>query len=182
MQHRRRILLINRKFQLKFTLFVFTWVLIISLALPLSLKTGLKQLLETLAPKIPIEALHQIEHFHDQIFAVYSVAALVAASILFWLCFLLSHRIAGPIYRIQIALERWTRGNIERNLKLRKHDHFKELADAYNGAAAEYSDFRNQVRVSCDQLELISRDLELKHRTQIQDIIGGMRCDNENKS
>jgi nitrate/nitrite-specific signal transduction histidine kinase len=182
MQHRRRILLINRKFQLKFTLFVCSWVVILSLALPLGLRASLSRFLEILSKTVNPEALQQIESFHYEVFRVYGVALLIAVGILFWLCIILSHRIAGPVYRIQSALERWKRGNVEHHLALRKDDHFEDLAKAYNEAANEYIELRNQVRAGCEKLEGIGRELDMKHRTQIQEIIGDLQCGNQKKS
>ena len=180
MQQSRRTLLINRKFQLKFTLFVCSWVLILSLSLPFGLWAGLNGLTENLAKNLSPEALQQIQKFHLQVFQVYSLAALIATAVLFWMCLILSHRIAGPIFRIQTAMNRWKRGNIEHQLKLREHDHFQELADAYNASAQEYIDLRNQVRESCEKLEFMAKELELKHRTQVQEIVGGLQCGNKN--
>lgn len=182
MQHRRRILIINRKFQLKFTLFVCSWVAILSFALPLGLNAGIDAFIEKLTPHVTPEVIRQVKDFHTNIFQVYGVAALIGLGILFWLCLLLSHRTAGPVYRIQSALERWKRGNVEHQLALRKDDHFTELATAYNEAAHEFIELRNQVRQSCEKLEELSRDLDLKHRTQVHEIIGGLQWSHEKKS
>jgi methyl-accepting chemotaxis protein len=179
MQHRRRRLLVNRKFQLKFTLFVCSWVAILSLALPLGLKAGVGALIEKLALTGSPELVHQIESFHSNLFRVYSLAALIGIGILFWLCLVLSHRIAGPVYRVQTALERWKRGNVESRLGVRKDDHFQELGAAYNEAASEFVELRNQVRDACKKLEGLSSDLDVKHRTQIHEIIGGLTWSHE---
>ena len=182
MQHQRRILLINRKFQLKFSIFICLWVAILSLALPFGLHSEMHSFMQVLSRSASPEALQQIQNFYSGMFRVYIAAVCIAVGILFWLCLVLSHRIAGPMYRIQTALERWKRGNIEHHLKLRKDDHFKELADAYNDAALEYIELRNQVRKVCEKLETLSQDLDMKHRAQIHEMTGDLQCSNPKKS
>ena len=44
----------------------------------------------------------------------------------------LSHRIAGPIYRIEKTLEEIGKGNFDIRIHLRKHDELKEIANAIN--------------------------------------------------
>jgi methyl-accepting chemotaxis protein len=146
MHQRRRNLIIHKKFQLKFCIFVIFWMLA----------------LKFLAPFLPATTLIFI--------------AAVATSIF------ISHRIAGPIYRIEKALERWKNGNVEANLQLRTGDEFQNLADAYNKAAAEFVKLRNQIRVTSVQLETFAQDLEPKHRAQMKEIIGELECHIEKKS
>lgn len=44
----------------------------------------------------------------------------------------ISHRIAGPIYRIKKFLDDVTNGDYSQRLKLRKHDELKDVAEAMN--------------------------------------------------
>lgn len=50
---------------------------------------------------------------------------------------LLSHRIAGPAYRIERTLKEIGRGNFDIHIKLRKHDELVGIADAINDMAAD---------------------------------------------
>ena len=43
-----------------------------------------------------------------------------------------SHRIAGPMYHLEKHIEMMIRGNYEEDLKFRKKDEFKQLADLIN--------------------------------------------------
>ncbi len=49
---------------------------------------------------------------------------------------LLSHKIAGPAYRIEKTLEEIGKGNFDINIKLRKYDELKGIANAVNDMAA----------------------------------------------
>jgi HAMP domain-containing protein len=46
--------------------------------------------------------------------------------------FLYSHRLAGPVYRLEKHLEEMIKGNYEARLHFRKKDEFKHLADVIN--------------------------------------------------
>jgi methyl-accepting chemotaxis protein len=146
MHQRRRNLIINKRFQLKFCVFVCFWMLV----------------LKYFGAFLPATIL---------VF----VGALLTALII-------SHRIAGPVYRIETALERWKNGNVESNLHLRTGDEFQKLADAYNAAAHEYVSLRNQMRNTSKFLHTLADDLEPKHRAQIQEMIGELECRIEKKT
>lgn len=49
----------------------------------------------------------------------------------------LSHRIAGPAYRIEKTLREIGKGNFDIRITLRKNDELKEVADAVNDMAAD---------------------------------------------
>ena len=52
-----------------------------------------------------------------------------------WLVILWTHRVAGPLVRIQAALEQMVRGDLGVNLKLRRGDLLVELANTVNRLA-----------------------------------------------
>lgn len=43
-----------------------------------------------------------------------------------------SHRMAGPVYRLEESIKSIIAGNLDFHIRLRKNDEFKELADALN--------------------------------------------------
>jgi len=45
---------------------------------------------------------------------------------------LMSHRVAGPLYRMQEHLNSVAEGKVDRPLKFRQKDYFQEIAEAYN--------------------------------------------------
>ena len=64
--------------------------------------------------------------------SVFVVTSLFVAIYLFVFGLLYSHRIAGPIYRLQQDLKGFTAGKPLRRIKFRKGDYFQELANAVN--------------------------------------------------
>lgn len=53
-----------------------------------------------------------------------------------WLGIMLSHRIAGPWYKLENILVEMSKGNVSEAIKLRKNDELKSLADALNSVTA----------------------------------------------
>ena len=60
---------------------------------------------------------------------------LLVAPFVVWSGILLTHKVAGPLLRIHVALAKMTRGDYNINMHLRKGDALVELADAVNGLA-----------------------------------------------
>jgi len=60
---------------------------------------------------------------------------LVVAPFVIWMGVMLTHKIAGPLVRIQAALARMTNGHYDVHLRLRKRDALVELAEGINRLA-----------------------------------------------
>jgi methyl-accepting chemotaxis protein len=86
---------------------------------------------------------------------------------------LFSHRIAGPIYRLERAAEDFVKGDFKR-IRLRKKDEFKEIEISVNKIA----DYLNNVQVSdsqfhlhiSDNLSQVSTMLENKTEHSIEEV------------
>lgn len=57
---------------------------------------------------------------------------LFVSPFIFFLGLLFSHKIAGPVYRIEKSIEEIAKGNLALRIKLRKGDEFWDLADIIN--------------------------------------------------
>ena len=64
--------------------------------------------------------------------AGFVVLALLLGGLMAWLGVRLSHRICGPLYRIQSELEAARAGEPIRPIRLRRHDQFQDLAATIN--------------------------------------------------
>jgi methyl-accepting chemotaxis protein len=58
----------------------------------------------------------------------------------------LSHRIAGPIYRVRDSIRRVVRGDLSFRVNLRRLDHFKNLARDFNGLMDYLEESRRHTR------------------------------------
>ncbi len=77
--------------------------------------------------------LHQILAEINEILLMRSILVILAGiSCAVILTLFISHRIAGPIFRIRRTLEELGEGNVPRKITLRQRDEFKELSEAVN--------------------------------------------------
>ena len=58
--------------------------------------------------------------------------ALIALLIFSWRILIISHRLAGPIYRLEKDLEHIAKGNFSIRIKFRKKDELKSIAEGIN--------------------------------------------------
>jgi signal transduction histidine kinase len=65
-----------------------------------------------------------------------TVQVLLLAPIVVWVGLTLTHRLVGPLVRIQAALQQMAQGRYDIHLTLRKGDSLTELAELVNGLAA----------------------------------------------
>ncbi len=64
-------------------------------------------------------------------------AAVVESAFLAWIGLKLSHRVAGPLYRLKQEMLRTAHGGEVTRLKFRDGDYFNDVADAYNEQMTE---------------------------------------------
>jgi len=69
---------------------------------------------------------------------------LVFVAVTFLISLFVSHRIAGPLYKMQQFFHKVRGGKFGDHLKFRKSDHFKELADDYNEMMESVQDILTQ--------------------------------------
>jgi methyl-accepting chemotaxis protein len=77
-----------------------------------------------------------------------------------------SHKVAGPLFRIKKALSQVTKGDLSVVIKLRKWDDLKDLADHVNSLIEELRTFVNTLRNDYDLLSDYIQELEQKIETK----------------
>ncbi|MFP4380607.1 MAG: hypothetical protein ACLFUS_08905 [Candidatus Sumerlaeia bacterium] len=74
----------------------------------------------------------------------------------------LSHRIAGPIYRIRDSIQRVKRGDLSFRIGLRRFDHFKNLAQEFNTLLDQLEgERRSRMKESQEAADQIRRALKM---------------------
>ncbi len=129
--NRRKTRLVDRKFQVglawrmffAFFLLFFCGLLLIFAPSMVRLATGSD--LASLEP-----AAQEFLVLHKRIWP----AAIFIAAGMFFYTLLLSHRIAGPIYRINDVLRKMAEGDYPRTVALRRHDFFRTTAELLEAA------------------------------------------------
>jgi sensor histidine kinase YesM len=132
MQYRRSIFLINKPFQLRYSLYVCSWLFALSLIYPLIIYNLFEYFVRyaSLDPNGPsIAALHDTRH---QVVLLLIFLQLLFLSVTFLISIFTSHRIAGPLYKLRLFFKKAKESGMTEELHFRKGDHFQELAVDYN--------------------------------------------------
>lgn len=85
----------------------------------------------------------------------YGVASGVAVTVLSAWGLLLSHRVAGPLYRLSKHANLVANGKTRSDVRFRKGDFFQEVADAYNSQMKRY---RDEVKASPEAAPAVDED------------------------
>lgn len=125
---RRHILLISRRFQ--FALIgrlVFVQLVLLALAVSVLWIFVDSEIGTTLA-RAHLTVTNVRELLRPVLATIAGVNALVAIGVTFMVVLVASHRIAGPLYRVQTALEEVERGNLSPLTSIREYDQTGPLA------------------------------------------------------
>lgn len=138
---RRRIYLIKTKLQLKYAgiilmfMFVTAWIVGSTVYY-----TGWLLMGEKLANVYPQGRLVSIMRVID---LTLILRLLLLTPLVVLLSIFLSHKIAGPLYRVERFIKGVARGDLSAKLRLRKGDELQELAEAINDMT---DDLKNRVK------------------------------------
>lgn len=155
---KRRIYYIEKKFQTKyilmtiFLLLTYTFAFIIIIFSPYILTLYLD--FYSLAEKA--EAARTLLILHGKVWpGIGGIILLFGALSIF-----ITHKIAGPLYRMKKSISEIIKGNLDVKVNLRKRDDLKDLAEHVNMLAEELRTFVNTVRVDYDLLSEYILELE----------------------
>jgi len=134
--YRRRTVIVDRTFQFRFVgvllalLFVLTFGALVSvyLALWYTLYT-----FELLNDSVTVSLFTTVG-------LMVALELLLIGPFVAWMGILLTHRVSGPLVRIQAALSQMREGQFDVHLTLRKGDALVELAESVNRLAASLRD------------------------------------------
>lgn len=155
---KRRIYFIDKEFQTKYILltifllltYTFAFIIIIFSPYILTLYFDFYSLSEK------AEAARTLLILHAKVWP--GIAGII---LLFGvLSIFITHKIAGPLYRLKKTISEITNGNLDVKVKLRKGDDLKDLAEHVNMLSEELRTFVNTVKVDYDLLSEYILDLE----------------------
>jgi len=181
---KRRNYFINKELQGKYTFYFFLMVTLGSIAFTVIFSLLAADTMTIVYKdhslhlgKTPSVLLREILRAHW----IFIIIGGIAVSII---SVFLTHRFAGPIYRFERSLDEMIRGNLNFEIRLRKHDSGKELASLMNRFIAILASHIAHMRQTSDALrdtltalaaspsggmesgELLGRALELNSRLQ----------------
>jgi len=128
--NQRRKYFIKRAFQLKYAsvilFFIFITMVISSSAIYLAIFPFLSEKLANVYPQARLVGILRNANMK----AILSTAVILPIAA--WIGIILSHRIAGPWYRMEVILREIAEGSLISDVQLRKGDELQSLADAVN--------------------------------------------------
>jgi HAMP domain-containing protein len=138
MAQMRRTLLANRKFQLRFSLYVCSWIVALSLVYPLIIYNLFEFFAhyETVDPAGPTYTA--LAATRTELLRLLIILHSLFLAITFLISLFVSHRIAGPLYKLSKAFTDGAAGSPNANLSFRRTDHFQELAHGYNEMVSSF--------------------------------------------
>jgi methyl-accepting chemotaxis protein len=132
MKYKRKIILINRPFQFRFSLYVCSWLFAISFVYPLIVYNLFEYFTHymTMDPNGPtLEAIQAVKHNVIYLLVFFQIAFL---ALTFLISVFMSHRIAGPLFKLKQFFRMNGKGKLSPEIYFRKSDHFQDIADEYN--------------------------------------------------
>ena len=133
MEHyQRKNFIINKNFQIRYCVYVCSWLFTLSFVYPFIIYEIFDFFIRYVAfhsPKTSTADLHEIR---SQIVFLLSILQLVFLVVTFLISVFVSHRIAGPLYKLSQWLQAGRDGSLRSDLYFRKADYFREVATDYN--------------------------------------------------
>ena len=128
--HKRKIILINPSYQLKFAFLISFAVFVSSLIYPLAIYDLFNNFLEAARGSMAIT--ERVSEQRKSLFYLLAIWQLGFVSFVFIACILFSHKIAGPMYKLKKYLADFRDGIADYRLSFRRGDHFKDIAEDIN--------------------------------------------------
>ena len=162
----RRRYFINRKFQLEFSIKFLMIIAVASLAVLVLFYYNSRGTLTAGYTGSEVKLLQTSAYFLPSL--LLSTAGIIMISCLagIFALILISHRLAGPLFRFQKSLDELGTGDLTRRFNLRDKDQFKELADRINALAAPMDGKIGVIRTRADEMSLLLADLQAVEAAQ----------------
>lgn len=161
-RYRRKRYIIKRAFQLKYTAMIMFFILLTAFISYIIIYFSVFPFLsEKLANVYPQGRLYSILRSANNKVLFASIFFLPVAA---WFGIMLSHRIAGPWYKLENILYNLAIGNYTEEVKFRKEDEFHSLAEAVNNVARSLKSMAKEdagyINILDDKLRSLQAEIE----------------------
>jgi methyl-accepting chemotaxis protein len=150
--YRRRTLFIKKSFQYRFVTWIVVAVMAVTGVVLLDVFITLHRSEIALNLPISVSDLYNFSSPMTILKLVVFLAGVLAVSVL------LSHRIAGPLYRFEKSTEEVARGNLSVRIALRQGDEFQDFQEKFN---AMTESLRDKASGDAERAAQIRKDLEV---------------------
>jgi sensor histidine kinase YesM len=139
-QYRRSIFIINKRFQFRFAFYVCSWMAALSFVYPLIVYNMFEYFMRYLLRDPSGPPVQALEDLRQQVMWLLVALQGIFLVVTFLVSIFMSHRIAGPIYKLTrffaLVRESHLPDSLKEELFFREKDHFRELAEDYNATMA----------------------------------------------
>lgn len=163
--YKRSIYLINKKFQFKYIFIIL--ILTFSAVFVVSFVTFYVIWTNVINEFFFIQdASKKLGDIYLKTTELLIIPLLILAFVFSIIGILYSHKIAGPLYRVQKICEEIGKGNLNINVKFRKGDEFHEVADSLNKVIHSLKNMVKEDKEIIEKLFLLTQKLKKDIETQ----------------
>jgi len=157
---KRKIILINKSFQMKFIASVLATIILFALCSAGLLYWLISGDLESQSQAAHFNINNAWERLGISILIGNVVAAIIAGIMAIYVVLYISHKIVGPLYRFETICKKVAEGDLNTITRLRPNDQLQELADSFSSMVDKLRD--KKVEKDTLTLELNSHIEKLK--------------------
>ena len=166
--NRRKILIVDRPFQLSFIVKFFNMVAIASVIMGSIIYFFCGRTVTTVFRNSRLEILTTMDFILPGLLMSAAVVIAVVGAATAFVALYLSHRIAGPVYRMRRDLESFKAGNLKQVFSLRSKDELQPLSGSLNDMARSVEANITALKAEVAQLEKISSELSPKAKEHLK--------------
>ncbi|MGR3318909.1 MAG: HAMP domain-containing protein [Candidatus Anammoxibacter sp.] len=165
--YKRKQYFIQKDFQTKFILRFLGIALIASIASAFAFYFFVANDISASFSKAHMQIRNTWQIFLPALIMIGSLTFIISAAISTFMMIRFSHKIAGPLFRLEQIAKQIGEGNLDINVKLREEDQILPLAESFGKMAKGMNDRMYEIRESAENLDKAANKLlQLKGKAQ----------------
>jgi methyl-accepting chemotaxis protein len=128
----RSTFLINKKFQLRFSFYICSWLVALCIVYPMIISNLFDHFISYMGMDPLGPTSLNLVRARKNLLSLLVLMQVIMTNITFIISIFMSHRIAGPLYKLMHFFQDVKAGNLEKKLIFRKSDYFQDIAVGYN--------------------------------------------------
>lgn len=179
MRNLRKHLLIHPAFQLKFAFLFALAAVTFSIIFPLFVYSMFDNMEAHSFFQNNATAMQALREARYDVTIFFIVMVVVLALTAFGLALFHSHRIAGPLYKLRMAMIGMQQGVLDHHIQFRTNDNFQELAEGFNAMTdaifiRRRRDFE-RVNSVIPKLERLQRSLTGEEQASVTEVLNALQ-------
>ncbi len=160
MSYSRKIFIINPQFQLRISLYISLLVFITSLIYPYTIYKLMENIILHFSLKSP-EIANRFSEMRFSLILFLILMQIGFTLVTFCICIFFSHRIAGPLYKLQKYLREVRENGYKDKLFFRKNDYFPEVAEDLNSTLELLEDNHKKDLIYLEEINSYLNNLKI---------------------